>query len=316
MHQGPTNLITDIAGLAVGNSEDEKVRSGTTVLLCERPMAASVVILGGAPGTRDVALLEPEQTVDAIDALVLSGGSAYGLDAPGGVQSHLASIGRGFAVGDAKVPLVPGAILFDLLNGGDKEWGDMPPYRDLGRAAAGAAGRKFALGRAGAGFGATTADGPGGLGSASVVLDSGITVAALVAVNALGSVTVSGTDCFWAAPFELNGEFGGRGLPDEFDMTPRPKSVSEPGQNTTIGIVATNAVLTKAQCKRLAIAAHGGCARAIWPSHTPLDGDLVFAVSSGDIPLGSPMADMIQLGGAAAATMARAIARGVFEARR
>ncbi len=316
MRPGPTNLITDIDGLTVGNANAETVRTGTTVLLCESPMTASVAILGGAPGTRDIALLEPDQTVEAVDALVLSGGSAFGLDAAGGVQGALAAKGRGYAVGDVRIPIVPGAILFDLSNGGDKAWGETPPYRALGATATENAAKTFALGCAGAGFGATLADGAGGLGSASTVVKSGATVGALVAVNALGSATTSDGNHFWAAPFEQGVEFGGHGLPTDIDTSVRTKIDSEPGQNTTIGVVATDAALSKAQLKRLAIMAHAGYARAIWPSHTPLDGDLIFTVSSGKRPLENPIGELTALGAAAAATMARAIARGVYEARR
>lgn len=316
MRPGPTNLITDIDGLTVGNANDEIVRTGTTVLLCERPMTASVAILGGAPGTRDIALLEPDQTVEAVDAFVLSGGSAFGLDAAGGVQSVLAARGRGFAVGDVRIPIVPGAILIDLLNGGDKAWGEMPPYHALGKAATESTAKTFALGRVGAGFGATLADGAGGLGSASAIVESGATVGALVAVNAVGAATTGDGNHFWAAPFEEGAEFGGYGLPADIDTSVRTKIDSEPGQNTCIGVIATDAALSKAQLKRLAIMAHGGYARAIWPSHTPLDGDLIFTVSSGARALENPLIDMTALGAAAAATMARAVARGVYEARR
>lgn len=319
MRTGPKNLITDVPGLAVGNAEDRHIRTGTTVLSAEAPFVASVAILGGAPGTRDTPLLEPDQTVDMIDAIVLSGGSAYGLDAPGGVQAALAAAGRGFAVGAVRVPLVCGAILFDLLNGGDKGWGDMPPYRHLGRLAFDAAAADFSIGRAGAGFGATLADGPGGLGSASMILESGAIVGALVAVNAVGTATMGKTPHYWAAPFEIGTEFGGLGLPPALNGTMsglHVKGGREPGHNTTLGIVATDLALTKAQAKRLAIMAHDGITRALWPSHTPLDGDIVFTVSTGARPMNDAIADMIELGWAATATLARAIARGVFEARR
>lgn len=321
MKPGPTNLVTDVPGLMVGNAQDPALKSGVTVLLPDDPAVASVAIHGGAPGTREIALLEPDQTVERIDALVLSGGSAYGLDAAAGVQSRLAEMGRGYQVGPVRVPIVPAAILFDLLNGGDKDWGQAAPYRDLGRAACEEAARIFALGSVGAGTGATTANLKGGLGSASAELENGATVGALVAVNALGRVTVGDGPHFWAAPFELGldtgGEFGGLGLP-----SPLPAGATavrtkldtlKPGANTTIAIVATDVALTKAEAKRLAVMAHDGMARAIWPAHTPLDGDLVFALSTGKRKLGGP-AEFVALGAAAAATLARAIARGVFEA--
>jgi L-aminopeptidase/D-esterase-like protein len=311
------NLITDVAGLKVGNADDAKVKSGVTVLVCDEPAVASVDVMGGAPGTRDTDLLAPEQTVDRIDAVVLSGGSAFGLDAAGGVMAALAAAGRGFAIGPARVPIVPSAILFDLLNGGAKDWGDEPPYRRLGREAASAASTDFAIGSAGAGAGATTAALKGGLGSASLRLRNGATIGALVAVNAVGNAIIGDGPHFWAAPFELGGEFGGLGLPSPFPAdgtAPRLKGASAEGANTTIGIVATDMALTKAEAKRLAVMAHDGFARALYPSHTPFDGDCIFAVSTGRIPLADPSADMVTLGIAAANTMARAIARGVFEA--
>ncbi len=317
MPRGPKNLITDISGLFVGNAENQKFKTGTTVLLCEMPAVASLHVMGGAPGTREAAMLAPEQTVETVDAVVLSGGSAFGLDAAGGVMSALAARGRGFAVGPARVPIVPAAILFDLNNGGDTDWGIAPPYRDLGVAALENAAKDFSLGTAGAGTGATTATLKGGLGSASFVLENGITIGALVAVNAVGSAVIGDTPHFWAAPFEEAGEFGGLGWPHPIPANARDvrtKLDAALGGNTTIAIVATDAVLTKAQAKRLAVAAHDGLARALWPAHTPFDGDLVFAIATGKTPLGDPLADPLALGAAAASTLARAVARGVYEA--
>ena len=266
--------------------------------------------MGGAPGTRETDLLAPEQTVERVDAIVLSGGSAFGLDAAGGVMAALAEQGRGFAVGDARVPIVPAAILFDLLNGGDKNWGADPPYRGLGRAALAAASKDFALGSVGAGAGTTLANVKGGLGSASARLANGITVAALVAVNAVGQATVGDTAHFWAAPFEVGDEFGGLGYPSPFsrhDATAvRGKADARVGGNTTIAVVATDARLTKAEAKRLAIMAHDGFARALWPVHTPFDGDLVFALATGRVALANPHFDLAALGSAGAACMAPA----------
>ena len=161
------NLITDVAGVLVGHADDARLASGVTVIVFEEPAVAAVDVRGGAPGTRETDLLEPHRTVERIDAVVLSGGSAFGLDAGAGVQAFLRERGRGFAIGDIRVPLVCGAVLFDLLNGGDKNWGRFPPYRDLGYSAAAQVGKTFALGTAGAGFGATTVNLKGGLGSAS-----------------------------------------------------------------------------------------------------------------------------------------------------
>ncbi|MBO0662722.1 P1 family peptidase [Jiella sp. MQZ9-1] len=316
---GPRNRITDVAGVTVGNAGDSKLKSGSTVLLLDEAAPASVAVLGGAPGTRESDLLSPENTVAGIDALVLSGGSAFGLDAAAGVMAWLAERGRGFAVGAVRVPIVPAAILFDLANGGDKSWGRYPPYRDFGFAAANAAAADFDLGSTGAGLGCTTATLKGGLGSASVRLANGVTVGALVAVNAVGSVTLGSKRHFRAAAFEMEGEFGGLGLPAPLPPDaglPRTKFDAKPGANTTIGIIATDAVLDKAAAKRLAIAGHDGFARAIWPCHTDFDGDLVFAVATGrsGVQFDPRGGGSLELGAAAAAVMARAIARGVFAA--
>ena len=323
MWPGPRNLITDVRGLLVGNASDPRLKSGVSVVLPEVPAVASVAIHGGAPGTREIALLEPEQTVSHVDALVLSGGSAFGLDAAAGVQSRLAELGRGYAVGPVRVPIVPAAILFDLLNGSametepDAQWNASAPYRDLGRAACETAAHDFALGSIGAGTGATTANLKGGLGSASTILANGATIGALVAVNALGRVTIGDGPHFWAAPFEQDAEFGALGLPHPLPddaMAVRTKADTlKSGANTTIAVIATDVTLTKSEAKRLAVMAHDGMARAIWPAHTPFDGDLVFALSTGHRQLESP-AELVMLGAAAASTLARAIARGVYEA--
>lgn len=314
MRIGARNLITDVAGLAVGQAQDSRLRSGVTVLVGEAPMVAGVAVMGGAPGTRETDLLAPDRLVQGVDALVLAGGSAFGLDACTGVADGLRAMGRGFAVGDQRVPIVPGAILFDLLNGGDKAWA-RNPYADLGRAALAAAGADFALGSAGAGYGAMTGRWKGGLGSASAVLDSGVTVGALVAVNALGSVTVGEGRQFWAAPWEMGAEFGGLGIARTAPPPDDPEPRKRLGEATTIAIVATDAVLTKAEAHRLAVAAHDGMARALVPSHTLLDGDLVFAAATGRRALADPVRDLFQLGHAAATCLARAIARGVHAAR-
>ena len=302
------NLITDIAGLQVGCAHDETLKSGVTVLTANAPFTCGVHVMGGAPGTRETDLLAPDKTVQTVDAIVLSGGSAFGLDAASGVADALRSEGRGFAVGDVTVPIVPAAILFDLLNGGDKDW-VKNPYNALGINAYSSLSTTFKIGTAGAGFGATTANLKGGLGSASMQLPNGVIVGALVAVNAIGSATVGDGPHFWAAPFEENGEFGNLG-PSSTYPSGRPATKGH-AQNTTIGIVATNAKLTQAQCTRLATAAHDGIARALVPSHTPMDGDLIFAASHGEIECD----DLIYLGHAAATCMARAIARGIYEAR-
>ena len=313
MRPGPLNLITDVAGLRVGHAEDARVKSGVTVLTADAPFTAAVHVMGGAPGTRETDLLAPDRLVGQVDALVLSGGSALGLDAASGVADALRRAGRGFTVGTHRVPIVPAAILFDLLNGGDKDWA-RNPYGAMGAAALAAAAVEFPLGSAGAGHGATTARWKGGLGSASAVLEGGATVGALVAVNALGSATVGDGPHFWAAPWELAGEFGGLGLPSAFPAAAEPPPAKQAGEATTIAIVATDAGLDKAGAQRMATAAHDGMARALVPSHTPFDGDLVFGVSTGARPAATP-AEAFAIGHAAACCLARAIARAVHAAR-
>ncbi len=308
---GLLNLITDVPGLRVGNADDDTLKSGVTVLVGEAPFTAGVHVMGGAPGTRETDLLAPDKTVEQVDALTLSGGSAFGLDAASGVADVLRSMGRGFAVGDVRVPIVPGAILFDLLNGGAKDWSENP-YKALGTTALRAAAARFALGTAGAGTGATTANLKGGLGSASLVLPCGHTVGALVAVNALGSATVGDGSAFWAAPFEISDEFGGHGAARDYPGTQVPATKLGQHGNTTIGIVATDAALSQPQCTRMATAAHDGFARALVPSHTPMDGDLIFAASTGARAMTDPIYDTMLLGHAAATCMARAIARAIY----
>jgi L-aminopeptidase/D-esterase-like protein len=310
------NLITDVSGVRVGHAEDARLASGVTAIVFDEPVAASVDVRGGGSGTRETALLDPAQTVEGIDAIVLSGGSAFGLDAASGVQALMREKGRGFRVRDARVPIVPGAILFDLLNGGNKGWERHPPYRELGYDAARDAGTEFSLGSVGAGLGATTANLKGGLGSASGRTKAGATIGALAVVNAFGSVTVGDQPYFWAAPFEQNGEFGGRGVaarisPADLDL--RAKGLAP--ENTTLAVVATDAGLSKAQCHRLAVMAQDGLARAIYPVHTPLDGDVVFAAATGRKELADPIYSLAELGMVAANVLARAVARGVYEAR-
>ena len=312
------NLLTDISGVHVGHAHDATIATGVTAILFDTPAVASIDVRGGGPGTREDALLQPESTVEAIDGIALSGGSAFGLDAAGGVQAWLAEQGRGLRIREAVIPIVPGAICFDLLNGGNKAWGRFSPYRDLGYAAACAASGDFALGSVGAGLGATTANFQGGLGSASAQTESGVTVGALAVVNAVGSVTVGDGPWFWAAPFEQDNEFGGRGQPPSFtpDML-RARLKGGPAatnaENTTLVVVVTDAVLTKPQAKRLAMIAHTGMARAIYPVHATTDGDVVFAAATGKKPV-DPRFGLTELGMVAANTVARAIARGVHSA--
>jgi L-aminopeptidase/D-esterase-like protein len=309
------NLITGVPGLRVGHSQDERLGSGVTALIFEAPAIASIAVHGGAPGLRDAALLEPGMTIERVDALVLAGGSVYGLDSMGGVAAFLRESGRGYTVRDIKVPIVPGAILFDLLNGGDKNFGREPVYWHLGYRAAREAANDFALGSVGAGYGATIADLKGGIGSACDATAGGFRVGTLVAVNALGRATIGEGPHFWAAPYEKAGEFGGLGWPapwpaDALDF----RIKGDAPENTTIAIVATDAALTKPEAKRLAIMAHDGMARALRPSHACLDGDTIFSAATGisrQVPI---LRDKTEIGMAAADCLARAIARAVYEA--
>lgn len=300
--------------LRVGHAHDEVLRSGVSVVLCERPVIAGVHVLGAAPGTRETELLSPENSVTHVDALVLSGGSVFGLDSASGVVEALRSRGRGFKVGDQNMPIVPAAILYDLGNGGDKSWEGPSPYLELGRMAIRNVDSEFQIGGVGAGFGATTANLRGGFGYAETHLPNGAVVCAFVAVNAVGQVTMGDKAHFWAAPFEQSQEFGGLGFPATLEKNMSSVNVKNPGgrrletiENTTIGIVATNATLSKSGAKRLAMSAHDGYAHAIWPCHTPMDGDLIFALSTEECEV----EDLIQLNAAATSTMARAIAIGV-----
>lgn len=317
LQPGPRNSITDIAGLKVGNAEDVLVRTGVTVILPDHPVVAVVDVRGGGTGTRELELLGPAASINEIHAIVLSGGSAFGLDAAGGVMAALAAQGRGFAMGDHVIPIVPSAILFDLWNGGKKSWGMDPPYRSLGIAAAQQAVQDFTLGNAGAGYGAKAGPLKGGLGTASIKDPfTGCVVGAVAAVNSFGSVTLPDSACFWAWPFEMNKEFGGFPPPErrpshlDYDFRIDAKAPT----HTTLAVVATDAQLTKAHMQRIAVMAQDGLARAIRPVHSTLDGDVVFALTTGARPVDKPLETVARLGSLAADCLARAIARGVYEA--
>jgi D-aminopeptidase len=318
---GPLNLITDVAGIRVGHVHDARLASGVTAIVFDQApsdgVVASVVTLGGAPGSRDTTLLEPEMTQAGFHACVLSGGSLFGLDAAGGVSGFLRTKGVGLRIGTAVVPITSQAIVFDLLNGGDKSWDRMPPYWEMGwQAAERAESGRFALGSVGGGHGATTVNLKGGLGSASVITARGFTVGAIAIVNAIGSATVGDGPHFWAAPYEIDNEFGGLGLPERLPaetLVPRFKGGTPP--STSIALVATDATLNKAEAKRVAIMANDGLARALRPAHAPMDGDTVFTAATGRLGLGAqPVLAVTELGMAAADCLARAIARGVYEA--
>lgn len=308
------NLITDVAGLTIGCVEDDKLASGVTVALFDEGSVASVSVSGGAPGGRDLDCLAPEATVQEISAIVLSGGSTYGLDAATGVQAWLREKGRGVLVRHMRIPIVPQAILFDLLNGGDKDWGRFPPYRELAYAACEVAGLDVPLGTVGGGYGATTVNLKGGQGSASALARSGHVVAALVLVNAVGSAVIGDGPHFWAAPWEEGNEFGGLGSPEHVDKAGRGIVWKGSEENaTTIALVATDAALTKPQAKRLAIVAQGGLSKGLRLAHAMPDGDIVFAAATGRKPVDGPR-DLVEIGALASDCVARAIARGIYEA--
>ena len=321
---GKNNLITDVAGIRVGNAHDVTAKTGTSVILCEPPCVGAVAVAGGGPGTREIDLLASDKLVDHVNGVVLSGGSAYGLAAADGVAAALGAQGQGFAMVDRpgvpKTPIVPSAILYDLANGGDKSWGNTPPYRALGETAlASATGATFSLGRAGAGFGALAGQHSGGLGSASIETEDGMTVGALVAVNSFGSVYMPGTAAFWAWPYEVEDEFGGARPPASYRADAEnwgaAKQNPQPGENTTIACIATDISLTPGQASRVAQMALAGMARAIRPVFAPFDGDVVFVLSTAQQPLAEPGSlNVTRLGELAAGTLARAIARGVYEA--
>jgi L-aminopeptidase/D-esterase-like protein len=326
---GPLNLITDVPGLRVGHATDERARTGVTTVLCDRHTIASVDVRGGAPGVRETDTLAPDSFVGAAHAIVLAGGSVFGLAAADGVATALSAAGVGLRIanGPHAIPIVPAAVLHDLASGGDKQWGVEPPYRALGRGSVDAAAREFALGAVGAGRGARAGVGQGGLGSASLDLGGGLVVGAVVGVNPVGSVQMPDGRTYWAWPFEIDGEFGGgrpaRDVPVAVDPAAPDTRLAEhagatPGSSTVIAVVATSAELTTAECRRVATMAHDGIARAVRPAHTPLDGDTVFALATGLARLQADVPRAVQLariGSAAADCLTRAIARGVYAAR-
>ena len=322
-HIGATNSLVDVAGLSVGCAEHHKALTGVTVIVPDGRAVCAVDVRGGGPGTRETDALAAENLVDAVDAVVLAGGSVYGLAAADGVAALMGAEGRGYGLVDLpgvpKSPVIPAAILYDLANGGDKAWGDAPPYNALGRVAYAARAKNVPLGNAGAGLGAKAGALKGGQGSASVVTADGFTIAALACVNSFGSTTIPGSRAFWAHPFEIDGEFGGvrpDGVPS-FDLEDwdGAKANPAPRENTTIACVAVDADLTPAECNRIAQMASAGLARAIRPVFAPFDGDVVFALATAATPIAEPRASAVaRLGALAADCLARAVARGVFEA--
>jgi len=320
---GPRNSLTDVVGLNVGCAGDTAAFTGVTVIVPDARAVCAVDVRGGGPGTRETDALAPENLVDAVDALVLSGGSVYGLAAADGVVAAMGAEGKGFGLvmqeGVPKSPVVPAAILYDLANGGAKDWGASPPYAELGRRAYAARGAEVPLGNAGAGYGAYAGALKGGQGSASVVASDGVTVAALACVNCWGSVIMPNSPAFWAWPFEIDGEFGGA-RPDtsaSFDAEGwgLSKLAAQARANTTLGVVATDVALTPAEATRVAHMATAGLARAIRPVFAPFDGDVVFALSTGIREVEGLRAwHVARIGALAADCLARAVARGVHAA--
>lgn len=323
---GDSNLITDVDGVTVGHATDETAGTGVTVLRCREAMVAAVDVRGGAPGVRETDVLAPENLVGKVDAIALTGGSVFGLGAADGVATTLSAGNVGLRISDKgpAIPIVAAAVLHDLGNDGDKAWGAEPPYRRLGVEALENAARDFALGAIGAGRGAMAGNLKGGIGSASARFSGGYVVGALAAVNPVGAVVMPDGETFYAWPWEVNEEFGGR-MPTGRDVAgPFPPysrlAAARPAGATTLAIVAVNAALDGVEAKRIAIMAQDGVARAVRPAHTPFDGDIVFAIASGERPAperGDPHRHVLvaALGSLAADCLARAIARGVFEAR-
>ncbi len=313
---GPRNLITDVDGILVGNAEDQRARTGVTVVLPVDRAVASGEVRGAAPGTRETDLLDPTCRMERIDGICFSGGSVHGLASGDAVVRWLYEHDRGFALNDDFLPIIPGAIIYDLPMGGAKDWGRCPDYGALARTACDNAGLDFPLGNTGAGMGASAGPLKAGLGSASAVDGNGMQVAALVVANPFGAATMPGRGTLWSWALERDGEMGQQ-------LPPRP--VTNPGDdtapdgqlggNTTLAVVATNVTLDKAQAKRVAIMAHDGMARAIRPIHTPFDGDVVFALSTTRLPLPEPATGALaQIGALAADCLTRAIGRAVFAA--
>jgi L-aminopeptidase/D-esterase-like protein len=326
---GPHNLITDVEGVAVGNATCEKTKSGVTVLRCTGSFVAAADLRGGAPATREIDVLNVENLVGRADAIVLSGGSVFGLAAADGAAQYLSkkNIGLRLTENSPAIPIVPAASLHDLGNDGDKDWGDNSPYPLLGAQACENAGANFELGSVGAGTGAMAGLAKGGLGSSSIVLENGVSVGALAAVNPVGSVYLSDGETFCAWAHEIDDEFGGgkppaqKEPPSPFPAGARLPRPSGPRENTTLAIVATSADLSGVEAKRVAMMAHDGLARAIRPAHTIFDGDIVFTVATATTPWPqdqtTPRAlEVAAIGSAAADCLARAVARGVYEANR
>lgn len=290
-----TDRFTDVPGIRVGHAHDTLVRTGVTLIVPDAPVVMAVDVRGGGPGTRETDALDPSTLVERVHGLVLAGGTVFGLAAADELVLLLSAAGIGLAMGPGlpPVPVVPGAILFDLTNGGDKNWGDAPPYRALTRAAFARLGNGDTSGAVGAGHGARAGSRPGGIGSVSARLAGGAIAGALIAVNSFGEV-------YAGAP------------PDGPVAMPKLPRIGDLGRTSTcIGVIATDAPLTRAQARRVAMMAHDGLARAVRPVHTPFDGDTLFVLSTavdGAPPIN--VVTLTELGTIAADLVARAVRRG------
>lgn len=294
--KGEQDDFCDVGGVMVGQAHDPHVSTGVTVILPDQPITMAVDVRGGGPGTRETDALHPACLVDKAHGLVLSGGSVFGLSAADAVAVWLSDRGTGLPIAPRPVPVVPSAVLFDLTNGGDKQWA-VPPYPALAQTACQGAGTSVAVGRFGAGYGARCGGEPGGIGCASAQTAEGLRVSAIVAVNAFGDRTMAsgGEAEDWRAV-----AFRKPGLP---------------GMNTSLGAVATNLALDKAACQRLAIMAQDGFARALRPIHTPFDGDTMFALATGEKPVAGPLPLILALAGTMASDcVVRAVEKAVSAA--
>ena len=319
---GARNLLTDIDGLKVGQAADARARTGVTLIVPDQAAVGAVASSGGGPGTRETDALSPANLVQHVDGVVLAGGSVYGLEAASELTQIMGAQGRGFATGaPLPSPIIPAAILFDMSNGGDKNWGAEAPYRACTRTAYGALAQDFALGNHGAGYGAQAGTLKGGIGSASAItnMPHEIKVGALMAVNALGSVCDE-QGHFWAHYLALP-EDDIPNAPPNLHAAANPLAGSKigglmAGGNTSIGVVATNADLTRAEAMRVAIMAQDGLARAVRPIHTPFDGDTIFVLATGTQKLAEDAAlrpaALCLLGAMAADCVSRAVCRGVL----
>ena len=330
---GSRNLITDVSGVQVGHAEDYKIGTGVTVITGDNPFSAAVDVRGGGPGTRETDMLNLENSIGRADAIVLSGGSAYGLDASSEIQDLLRDDGKGYQLGKAIIPLVPSAVIFDLNindNPHVNKIGHRSPWRNLANQAYKSCSNNFLLGSYGAGCGATTATLKGGQGSSSwkQKYSNGqeYTVGAIVINNAVGNPLLNKGPCFLSGYLEIDKEFGGYGTSNEnFDHVIRskrlPRSIgiedtfNQISSNTVIGVVATDAPLSRINLKRLAIMAHDGIAKSLTPAHTPMDGDTIFAISTHQNNKSElDNIDILAMGSRISDCVARACNRAVYEA--